>query len=1250
MSGGRVNYSTQGALHSAWQETGNIARKSCFFKSIALGALKTIFVLFLLTQSVHAIDANIEAEQRNGYGRLIFNFQDLPGYSHTVTGSIFILKFSEKINTIVDKIPELLKDYVDVARIDPDGKAVRIAFNSIYKVNIMEAGPQLFVDILPSSWVGAPPPLPTHILKELGRIAAEAKKRAEEEARQIEESKKFYRMKVRVARNKTFSRIAFEWNKFVTVKMTREGTRVLIKFGRRANVKLNRLRANPPPYLKNISRSDVPGGMNIEMTISSEANVRGFREGNSYIVDLSGPESDLDLSAQKFEEKIKDTLKQNDKDKKENVPEELKIAKETNEEKLEDESDPERTIEILEVPFAVKQLEFNPKKLDSFKFGDLDGAKNNSETEFSQIKGWGKVVTPKEQAEDLKVQTEQAAEAKKKAEAIRARKAKIKKKNDENDDTDVGILKEEDPIITASAIKRNDSVIFSFPFQKSVATAVFRRHRTLYIAFDTDKEIEIDKIQGANDAIVQSIEQKDITGLKLITVKLTKPWLTYANYEDGKWDISVGNMIAGKVEPLHLKRTLRNDKRSIILVNYKKAGRVHWIKDEEVGDDIAIVTGIGPSHAIVKPQEFVEFNALPTANGMALVPSSDDLLVRLRVDDVMITRRSGLTISAGGAAQYIAGRKPLDGKKNGQLGFIDFRGWQQGGKHRFKNRSGELERAAAAADKKDKNKIRLDLARLYIAHELAPETLGVIRQILSSDSDAKADPALNILRGVANTMLKRNNEARQDLDLHSLSLDRHASLWRGLLAVNEKKWAEALKQFSEGMNEIESYPFHLQAKFRLAEAEAALALKKLKRAADTLDAMPGIVLPTSLEMKSDLMRGRYLQLIGRTQQALELYERIMQGDVGKYFVEAQYHRIKLKLDLKLINIAQAITEFERLSVVWRGDETELKTLKQLARLYVRQEKYRPAFQIMKNTLISFPAENQALEIQDEMKSVFSDLFLYGKGENMTPVSALGLYYDYKELTPIGRLGDELIRRLAQRLTQVDLLDQAAELLDYQVKNRLKGIARSQVATRLAMIQLMDRKPTQALKTIRDTRQPDLPKDLKRRRDMLEARSLGEIGRFEGAIEVLNSIDGVDVIRLRADAYWTAQRWQQAGEELEKMLGKRWQSNEPLSDTERFDVLRAAISYSLAEDQFALDRLRRKFYNMMIKTVDAETFVLVTRSITNKGKDFKELAKEIASVDTLDAFMKEFQARYDRTDTRGEAAQTSSKDQPAKPLG
>ncbi len=64
-------------------------------------------------------------------------------------------------------------------------------------------------------------------------------------------------------------------------------------------------------------------------------------------------------------------------------------------------------------------------------------------------------------------------------------------------------------------------------------------------------------------------------------------------------------------------------------------------------------------------------------------------------------------------------------------------------------------------------------------------------------------------------------------------------------------------------------------------------------------------------------------------------------------------------------------------------------------------------------------------IQQEAAKSFDTLFLAGKGDALPAIDALGLFYDFRELTPIGSArGDEMIRKLAERLVSVDLLDRA----------------------------------------------------------------------------------------------------------------------------------------------------------------------------------------------------------------------------------
>jgi hypothetical protein len=275
-------------------------------------------------------------------------------------------------------------------------------------------------------------------------------------------------------------------------------------------------------------------------------------------------------------------------------------------------------------------------------------------------------------------------------------------------------------------------------------------------------------------------------------------------------------------------------------------------------------------------------------------------------------------------------------------------------------------------------------------------------------------------------------------------------------------------------------------------------------------------------------------------------------------------------------------------------------------------------------------------IYDDAAATFEALFLSPKGDNLAAVEALGLFYDFRELTPIGRRGDEMIRRLADRLVSVDLLDQAAELLQHQVDHRLQGAARAQVAVRLAVVYLMNRKPERALATLRSTRTADLSNELRNQRLLLEARALSDTSRHDLALEVVANLEGREASRLRSDVLWGAHRWRDASEQIELLYGERWRQWEPLTDVERSDVLRAAIGYALAEDSVGLDRFREKYSGKMVDGGDRRAFEIAAAPLTASTAEFRDVARMVSATDTLDGFLRDMRARYPDTGALGAA--------------
>ena len=167
---------------------------------------------------------------------------------------------------------------------------------------------------------------------------------------------------------------------------------------------------------------------------------------------------------------------------------------------------------------------------------------------------------------------------------------------------------------------------------------------------------------------------------------------------------------------------------------------------------------------------------------------------------------------------------------------------------------------------------------------------------------------------------------------------------------------------------------------------------------------------------------------------------------------------------------------------------------------------------------------QAVELQSDLSSAFRNLFLDGQADGLQPIQALALFYDFKELTPIGADGDLMVRRLARRLVDVDLLTQAAELLKYQADNRLDGVPRAEVSTDLAMIDLMNRRPEDALQELNSSRTTLLPTSLNAQRRVIESRAWLELGQYDHALELLQSDKGDDAQAIRAEVSWKQNDW------------------------------------------------------------------------------------------------------------------------------
>mgnify|MGYP000854742560 CR=1 FL=1 len=81
---------------------------------------------------------------------------------------------------------------------------------------------------------------------------------------------------------------------------------------------------------------------------------------------------------------------------------------------------------------------------------------------------------------------------------------------------------------------------------------------------------------------------------------------------------------------------------------------------------------------------------------------------------------------------------------------------------------------------------------------------------------------------------------------------------------------------------------------------------------------------------------------------------------------------------------------------------------------------RDALNVMRAVADRYAMNPAARQLRADMSTLFERLFLDGEADQLEPIQALGLFYEFSDLTPVGPNGDRIVRLLAGRLVQEDL--------------------------------------------------------------------------------------------------------------------------------------------------------------------------------------------------------------------------------------
>jgi tetratricopeptide (TPR) repeat protein len=1176
------------------------------------------------------VQAEAAASLEKGFGRLVLTFKNrnlVPQYTLRQNSGVVVIEFTDEVDVDIDQIPTTLGPYVTVARRDPEGRSLRIALSRQVRLNTMEAGEKLFLDFLPAKWAGAPPPLPSEVVEALAK-RAEAAMRAAREAEMAKSGSRITpKLDFKIGRLPTFTRFSFGWNVPFDTRMTREGERVTLTFNKTAKIDFSPIDLQPVPGLVDVYADPTDETMKIVFTVTADADVRGFRERDAYVLDLVYSTKPSNPGEALVQSVLTPTTPGTDRviapgravapspDAAASAPPPTPApapaaaaAVPAPAPATSPAAPPAPAPVAAAAPSPAPAPAAPPAAPAAARPADAEVVVRERSLPAGQIPTAAPASDPAARPAEPTQPMAPDQPAGERPPALVPHRAI----------GDVGAIKTE--------VKRiGDVVRIAFPFTDRVPAAAFNRGETLWVIFDTPKEVDVAPIAPNLASLARGVSMIRAKAWTAIRIDLNEPLLTTLSPDGNNWVLSIGEMVLEPTKPLALRRFVRGDGNRSLKITLADGGSVRELVDPVIGDRVVVVTALPPARGLLKPQSFVDLDLLASAHGVALVPHGDDLLVTYENGEVSIGRERGLSLSTGAVEERgapVPRLQPVLHRIAIDPATFDSRDATQNAQ-----RARALLDAVVMGSDQPRRQARIDLAEFYIGHRFAPEALAQLRILAEEDPAISRDPGFIVLWGAGQVLAGRAAKAREALMRSEVAEIPDAALWRTIAANDLGKWDEARESALRATSVLGAYPKTIQAMFNIAAAESAIELNDLGLAQTRLAEIEPEILDRDLAGRFEIAQARLADLAGRPEDAVARFERAAATGDRRVQADAEYHLVRSLLRDHKIDKEAAIERMRSLSFGWRGDEIELRTLRTLAGLLADTGRYREAFQAMRSAIQVAPDSPTTRLLQDEMGRRFLALYLDDADKSLSPIDALTLYYDFRELVPIGRRGDEVVRKLADRLVGVDLLPQAAELLSYQVDNRLKGAARAQIAADLAVVHLLDRKPERALAVLNKTRQSQLPLSLERQRRLVEARALSDAGRTNTALELLSTMSGGDAVRLRADVLWKAKRWREAGERLEVLLGNRWQDAVPLDDQERQDVLRVAIAFALANDQLSLDRLRGKFRTKMSESPQAHTFDVVTQPIQSQGGEFRDVARDIASIDTMRQFLQEYRAQY-----------------------
>ena len=766
---------------------------------------------------------------------------------------------------------------------------------------------------------------------------------------------------------------------------------------------------------------------------------------------------------------------------------------------------------------------------------------------------------------------------------------------------------------------------FSFPWPKMTALAAFRRDGYLWLVFDRKGEFDFKTERTIYRDIVYEMVEIPHSHGTIFRFVVADGYNPSFRREGMLWvmDLMYQPLRPRSSVELVLQRKTPFGPR--LFIPLAETPKVIPVLDPEVGDVIFVVPLFSLNKGMGQARSFVDLDLLRTAQGLVVIPKSDEVSTYTSSAGLEIRGpQGGMRLSSQDVFSFLTKKKVAD---NPMEQMLDVGVWSSDvdGQEYFAQAQ-QLQEDVLKASKEEKPVKRLILARYYFANGMYPETLGILSAIQRDTPEFFKNAPVLALYGAVNYMLYRYNEALKTFAAPELRFSSAVDFWRAATQVAIAPKPEIfLDKMKRNMGILQAYPAGIKTRLGLAGMRAAVAGRDEMAVQNFFEISSNPKNTPAQEAEIDYWSALWQEHLGQYHQAHKTMIKLTEGKDLYFRAFAGLEKSRLDAKLQRATVQERIQDLEQLLFAWRDGDFQYNLMTQLIAAYEEQKDYAHVLYLLKEMQLRYRDKKETKNIPDLMEEVFQKLYLDDEGiRSLSPIRAIAVYNEFHDLAPKGKKGVLIARKLSDRLTSIDLLDKAAELLEEQMRQKLSKEEKSTIGTRLALVYLLNKMPEKSIQALERSEVQKTDAAIAAQRRYIKATALKNAGKTAEAMDVLKNDTSYESILLQAEICWEAKEWDKVAD-LFKMLIKRPVRGVPLTDREARAVLDWATALRLAERPKVLMRLRENFMPFMKTTPYAESFDFITQVPAKGIIDYKTIP---AQINMAERFSKAFKDHLD----------------------